>query len=89
MEKTKFRTSDLNQASALWAQEEFRVEFDSAEPTERAGWYTIVFQVHTSQEKLDDFLNRYVNEQTLIEPRKYDRRLNSLRDQIKRGARHG
>lgn len=89
MNKIQHKTKDLCEAAALWAQTEFPVSFVSLEATDRVGLYRFVFDVSTNPEIFDDFRSRYINEQTTVEPRRYDSRTNSLRDHLKRGLPNG
>lgn len=83
MEEKKFlhRTENMKQAAALMAQKEIAVRFVGVEPTDDPR--ILKFVIEVEKDKLDSWISRYINEETLVEPKTYDSKMDIIRDNIR------
>ena len=78
----KYRTTSLQQSAALLANPDLDVSFVQLEVTDKANKFKFVLEVNAEKSDLDQWINDYTNERTFVEPKKYDAKLNILRDNL-------
>lgn len=83
MEPITYRTKSLQEAAALWTQQLFEVDYSTLEPIEgQINKFRFVFHVYATEAEFNAYKLAYVNQKSSIEPKLYDSRLNSLRDNL-------
>lgn len=83
-----YKTKSLQQAAALWSQD-FGVSYVRLEPVpDQINKFLFVFEISATPEVFNQFKLDYANQRTTVEPKLYDSRLNSLRDNLSI-AKHG
>lgn len=85
VKSSKYRTKDMKFAAFLWTQEGVTYECAEISP-ENMSTVFFVFNLPMSEDESFELEGRYYNEQTQIEPRKYDRKMDSLRDIVHRAV---
>lgn len=83
-ERKVYKTTTLQEAAALLSQENFKVRFVGLEPTVDPKRMKFVLEAETSKKELDGWLGDYINENALVQPKRYDAKLNILRDNLNR-----
>ena len=76
------RTTSLQQAAALLANEEIKVEYSGPAPTSDPGRFEFVFEIISEEEDFNQWVKDYMHRRTRVEPKTYDSSLNTLRDTL-------
>lgn len=58
------------------------VDFIGLIPTDHPNKFKFNLEVHTEKQELDDWIRRYLNQRTSVEPKHYDSKINVLRDTL-------
>jgi len=78
----KYRTTSLQQSAAILADANLDVTFVQLELTDKSNKFKFVLEVNAEKDTLDKWINDYTNERIFVEPKKYDAKLNILRDNL-------
>ena len=78
----KYRTRNMTEAAALLADETIKTNYESLEPTNKPNIFKFVIATDASPEDFDTWVAAYVNNETMVRPKRYDEQLNMLRDRV-------
>jgi hypothetical protein len=81
-EKMRYRTRNMSEAAALLADDTIKTSYEGLEPTNKPNIFKFIIATEASQEDFDTWVGRYVNNEILVSPKRYDEQLNMLRDRV-------
>lgn len=77
-----FKTTSLQQAATLMSQNEFPSIFKELQPVYKTDKFEFVFELTTTEEVFQVWINEYINKRVCVEPKTYHQAVNVLRDNL-------